>query len=86
MILLFLTPGPPRGGRSFASYAGLKLSKNSAPPSFHPFFRGGENGCKITAFSFTCNYFRNFFSFIFKLFSSTLTISEIQTQKKADQS
>ncbi|MBQ3353552.1 MAG: hypothetical protein IJL04_03705, partial [Bacteroidales bacterium] len=48
-----------------ASYAGLKLSKNSRPPFLLPLFRVVENGCKGTTFFHSRKPFFTFFSKIF---------------------
>ena len=61
MILLFLTPGPPRGGRSFASYAGLKLSKNSAPLLTIPSSVGAKTAAKLQLFPLRATIFATFF-------------------------
>ena len=62
---LFLTGGPRLLGgpaRLLASYAGLKLSKNSRPPFLLPLFRVVENGCKGTTFFHSRKPFFTFFS------------------------
>ena len=62
---LFLTGGPRLLGgpaRLLASYAGLKLSKNSRPPFSLPLFRVVENGCKGTTFFHSSKPFFTFFS------------------------
>ena len=67
MILLFLTPGPPRGGRSFASYAGLKLSKNSAPPFFPSLLPWGRKRLQNYSFFLYVQLFSQLFFIYFQI-------------------
>ncbi|MBO6027547.1 MAG: hypothetical protein J6P73_09925, partial [Bacteroidales bacterium] len=79
-LVPYRAAAPSRRGRpTFASYAGLKLSKNFRPTPQMPFLRG-ENGCKGTTFFIIGKLFRNFF---FQKFFSRLIISGLQRQKKS---
>ena len=51
-------------------------------PSSKPLFHRGENGCKITAFSDTCNIFPKFFSKNFRIFYFELIIRRIAGEQK----
>ena len=73
------------GLTTLASFAGLKLSKNLRPsPLLQPLCDRGENGCKITAFSFTRKRFRNFFSKNFIFFCRTLAVSHLRKRKSEE--